>query len=203
VILDHVFFLSHSVCFIFRQKKNKIGLLCVMGRLRLWRHPLVVLRLFALEAWDNITVYLWLLTSRFFLLGVVPAVLMHVVLVSLKVGLFMEINRLLWFAIWWIGLGVLSSIGLGTGMHTGMLFLFPHILQVCLAANACGHMDFESTKDVWFVSGPLAFACTYEAASPAVPTLLQLVLKALPAALLWGAGLFQKNNTKELFSCVC
>ena len=31
---------------------------------------------------------------------------------------------------WWVGLGVLSSIGLGTGMHTGLLFLFPHILKV-------------------------------------------------------------------------
>lgn len=34
------------------------------------------------------------------------------------------------YMIWWVGLGVLSSIGLGTGMHTGLLFLFPHILKV-------------------------------------------------------------------------
>lgn len=31
---------------------------------------------------------------------------------------------------WWISLGVLSSIGLGTGMHSGLLFLFPHMLKV-------------------------------------------------------------------------
>jgi hypothetical protein len=31
---------------------------------------------------------------------------------------------------WWLGLGVLSSIGLGTGMHSGLLFLFPHMLKV-------------------------------------------------------------------------
>ena len=34
------------------------------------------------------------------------------------------------FVVWWVGLGVPSSIGLGTGMHSGLLFLFPHILKV-------------------------------------------------------------------------
>ena len=34
------------------------------------------------------------------------------------------------FVAWWLGLGVLSSIGLGTGMHSGLLFLFPHMLKV-------------------------------------------------------------------------
>ena len=36
------------------------------------------------------------------------------------------------YAVWWIGLGVLSSIGLGTGMHSGLLFLFPHMLKARL-----------------------------------------------------------------------
>ena len=34
------------------------------------------------------------------------------------------------YVVWWIGLGILSSIGLGTGMHSGLLFLFPHMLKV-------------------------------------------------------------------------
>jgi hypothetical protein len=75
-------------------------------------------------------------------------------------------------------------------MHTGMLFLFPHILQVCLAASSCPSLSFETTRDVWFVSGPSAFLCAESEASSSLsaPSLLQLVLKALPAALLWGAG---------------
>lgn len=36
------------------------------------------------------------------------------------------------YMVWWVGLGVLSSIGLGTGMHSGLLFLFPHMLKVRL-----------------------------------------------------------------------
>ena len=42
------------------------------------------------------------------------------------------------YVVWWVGLGVLSSIGLGTGMHSGLLFLFPHILKVGAARCALG-----------------------------------------------------------------
>lgn len=42
----------------------------------------------------------------------------------------------------WIGLGVLSSIGFGFGMHTFVLFLAPHIAAVTLAAQACKSLDF-------------------------------------------------------------
>ena len=39
---------------------------------------------------------------------------------------------LVWCA-WWVGLGVLSSVGLGTGLHTFLLYLGPHIASVTLA----------------------------------------------------------------------
>lgn len=48
--------------------------------------------------------------------------------------------------------GILSSIGLGTGMHTGLLFLFPHILKVSVAATECGNVDFDSMSDMWFMT---------------------------------------------------
>lgn len=41
-----------------------------------------------------------------------------------------EVETWIMFVVWWVGLGVLSSVGLGTGIHTGLLFLFPHILKV-------------------------------------------------------------------------
>ena len=44
------------------------------------------------------------------------------------------------FASNWIGLGVASSIGLGTGLHTFVLYLGPHIAQVTLAANECNQV---------------------------------------------------------------
>ena len=39
-------------------------------------------------------------------------------------------------------LGVLSSVGLGTGLHTFLLFLGPFIARVTLAAYECGTTDF-------------------------------------------------------------
>ena len=36
---------------------------------------------------------------------------------------------LAWCA-WWVGLGILSSVGLGTGLHTFLLYLGPHIAAV-------------------------------------------------------------------------
>jgi hypothetical protein len=41
----------------------------------------------------------------------------------------LHLQVLVSYVVWWIGLGVLSSIGLGTGMHSGLLFLFPHMLK--------------------------------------------------------------------------
>lgn len=41
------------------------------------------------------------------------------------------------FGGWWIGLGILSSVGLGTGLHTFVLYLGPYMAQVTMAANNC------------------------------------------------------------------
>ena len=38
------------------------------------------------------------------------------------------------FVAYWVTLGVLSSVGLGSGLHTFVLFLGPHIVRVANAA---------------------------------------------------------------------
>ncbi|XP_038563959.1 vacuole membrane protein 1-like isoform X2 [Micropterus salmoides] len=53
---------------------------------------------------------------------------------------YME-KKSLWCA-YWVGLGILSSVGLGTGLHTFLLYLGPHIASVTLAAYECGSVDF-------------------------------------------------------------
>lgn len=74
-------------------------------------------------------------------------------------------------------------------MHTGMLFLFPHILQVCLAAASCGHMSFSTTTDIWFRIGPDCFLCEAPIVEgPLQVSFLQLCMASLPAAFLWGLG---------------
>jgi membrane protein YqaA with SNARE-associated domain len=90
--------------------------------------------------------------------------------------------------VWWVGLGVLSSIGFGTGMHSGVLFLFPHIMRVCLTANDCHHLNFDSLADMWFRDPAPAFACV--PAGPGAPavTFLALFAKIFIPCLLWGTG---------------
>jgi len=50
-------------------------------------------------------------------------------------------RQFLWCS-YWIGLGVLSSVGLGTGLHTFVLYLGPHIAAVTIAAFECMSVDF-------------------------------------------------------------
>eukprot|EP01056_Protomagalhaensia_sp_Gyna25_P005591 Protomagalhaensia_sp_Gyna_25__5590@NODE_76_length_5570_cov_17_836738_g57_i0_p2_GENE_NODE_76_length_5570_cov_17_836738_g57_i0NODE_76_length_5570_cov_17_836738_g57_i0_p2_ORF_typecomplete_len292_score26_09_NODE_76_length_5570_cov_17_836738_g57_i020762951 len=51
--------------------------------------------------------------------------------------------------VWWVGLGALSSIGLGSGIHTGVLFLFPHIYQIAQTSEICNALDFEAHTNMW------------------------------------------------------
>ena len=104
------------------------------------------------------------------------------------------------FVTWWLGLGVLSSVGLGTGMHTGLLFLFPHILKVSMAADECGSVDFESHSDMWFAThdetflcpddddDPAALAAAAAAAATASVAFSDILLKVALPCMLWGAG---------------
>lgn len=59
-------------------------------------------------------------------------------------ALITAIRANLWFVVYWVGLGVLSSVGLGTGLHTFLLYLGPHIASVTLAAYECNSLNFPS-----------------------------------------------------------
>lgn len=47
------------------------------------------------------------------------------------------------YAFWWVALGVASSIGLGSGLHTFVLYLGPHIAFFTIKAMKCGRIDFK------------------------------------------------------------
>ncbi|RCN28382.1 hypothetical protein ANCCAN_25873 [Ancylostoma caninum] len=58
---------------------------------------------------------------------------------------------------WWVFLGVLSSIGLGSGLHTFLIYLGPHIAAVTLAAHECNSLDFPEPPypDRWGTFSPI------------------------------------------------
>lgn len=63
------------------------------------------------------------------------------------------------YVVWWVGLGTLSSIGVGSGLQSGILFLYPHVIKVCFVAQTCNSLDFESESDIWFQSPKQLFKC--------------------------------------------
>ena len=105
-----------------------------IARLVLWRQPFKTAYYFARELIDLVIFYLQALFSY---KKVVIALAMLTTLVT--VGFYVEgahtatllfLRKQLLWCIYWMGLGIASSIGLGTGLHTFVLYLGPFIAQV-------------------------------------------------------------------------
>ncbi|XP_029028929.1 vacuole membrane protein 1-like isoform X3 [Betta splendens] len=112
----------------------------------LWKKPLLTLQYFTLELLITLTDWirrLW--RQRHTALVLLILLMLLFVTYSIegahqKYVRYME-KKTLWCA-YWVGLGILSSVGLGTGLHTFLLYLGPHIASVTLAAYECGSVDF-------------------------------------------------------------
>lgn len=89
------------------------------------------------------------------------------------------------FVVWWIGLGVLSSVGLGTGMHSGILFLFPHIFLVVQGAEQCKSTNFDSWHHMWFAAFETDCGSTF---SQDTVTFWSIFWKVCLPCFLWGTG---------------
>ena len=179
-------------------------------RLSLLRTPTAVLALFLATCADGVKAFCrWLVHHRrvglYPLLCLVAAVTIGKAVDGPHSATLHETTLNVEFLVWWFGLGVLSSIGLGTGLHSGVLFLFPHILKVCRSAEACGHAGFDARGNSWFnMNGDDLFDCGVSTAamggiggvrdrssvvrSIATPSWLDVWIASLPAAIVWGAG---------------
>uniref|UniRef100_A0A5S6QR03 Vacuole membrane protein 1 n=1 Tax=Trichuris muris TaxID=70415 RepID=A0A5S6QR03_TRIMR len=116
-------------------------------------------------------------------------------------------KKLFWCA-YWLGLGILSSIGFGTGLHTFLLYLGPHIASVTLAAFECGSLMFPEPPypdeiicpDAVFGEHPAAMANSSEPISGsgaligtfgsnlATVSIWNIMSKVRLEAIMWGAG---------------
>lgn len=108
---------------------------------------------------------------------------------------FLEYFR---FGLWWVALGVASSIGLGSGLHTFVLYLGPHIALFTIKAMQCGRVDLKSAPydtiqlnrgPSWLDKncsqfGPPLFQSEYGTRVPLSSILPQVQMEAV----LWGLG---------------
>ncbi|KAF8821736.1 putative TDC1 [Cardiosporidium cionae] len=107
--------------------------------------------------------------------------------------IILEIWIYLKLIVWWVGLGILSSVGLGTGMHSGLLFLFPHFFLICSTSEMCSSLNFDARTNMWQNAMQTSehFQCISQNASDAFDskiTLFGLILKVFPYGFLWGVG---------------
>nr|GEV55329.1 vacuole membrane protein KMS1 [Tanacetum cinerariifolium] len=102
------------------------------------------------------------------------------------------------FGLWWVALGVASSIGLGSGLHTFVLYLGPHIAFFTIKAMQCGRVDIKSAiydtiqlnrSPSWLKKdcsefGPSLFSSEHGIQVPLTSILPQVQVEAI----LWGLG---------------
>ncbi|XP_030536065.1 vacuole membrane protein KMS1-like isoform X2 [Rhodamnia argentea] len=109
-----------------------------------------------------------------------------------------ELSEYIRFGLWWIALGVASSIGLGSGLHTFVLYLGPHIALFTFKAMQCGRIDLKTAPydtiqlkraPSWLDKdcsefGPAMFTSVHGLRVPVSSILPQVQVEAV----LWGIG---------------
>ncbi|ESP02423.1 hypothetical protein LOTGIDRAFT_172080 [Lottia gigantea] len=154
------------------------------ARIVLWKKPFMTLFYFFLEGSCLAHTFFSRLVERkkSVLLGILLVALLYVLYIT--EGSHQQVvevirKHFLWCA-YWVGLGVLSSVGLGTGLHTFILYLGPHIASVTLAAYECKSVDFPEPPY------PSKIICPEKEEDSM--NLFTIMSKVRLEAVMWGAG---------------
>lgn len=171
-----------------------------MEKYVLWRRPIITAYYFVLELVEilfdyfcKMLQYRLAVTSVLLLAGLV--VLGFNVEGAHLPMLYYVRSKFLWYA-YWVGLGVASSIGLGTGLHTFILYLGPFIAQVTMAAYECNSLNFPEPPF------PEQVTCPSNSTAPDVNesdygsatmtlasvSILSIMAKVRIESFMWGAG---------------
>ncbi|KAF9980166.1 Vacuolar membrane protease [Mortierella antarctica] len=131
--------------------RRRVALETERQEISLYTSPLTVLSFFFLYLLHEFRMLLVWIVSQQYLLVILPVVCAILYVVYQTDGAHQPIlehaeSGMIWYG-YWILLGIASSVGLGTGLHTFILFLGPHIAEVTLAAYKCGNTDFDVRGD--------------------------------------------------------
>ncbi|EDV39388.2 uncharacterized protein Dana_GF25286 [Drosophila ananassae] len=147
----------------------------------LWRRPVTTLKYGSLEAGQLLLSFAMKLLNRW-LLGSLLFLTILYFLPGPHESLVRFCEKNMAFSIYWLGLGVLSSVGFGTGLHTFLLYLGPHIASVTLAAYECQTLDFPTPPY------PDKKICPPVPYTHTLPNVWSILSKVRPEAFLWGLG---------------
>ncbi|CAH9085817.1 unnamed protein product [Cuscuta epithymum] len=173
-----------------------------IANLTLLVQPIKTLKLFAMAMLQQIRQSVSYLFSHvlWFVALIGVAVLLGVLLFTTDSchGKAEEVLKYVKFGVWWTLLGVASSIGLGSGLHTFVLYLGPHIALFTIKAMKCGRVDIKTApydtiqlkrSPSWLGKdcsefGPPLFSSSNGPRVPLSSILPQVQLEAI----LWGLG---------------
>ncbi|XP_053684150.1 vacuole membrane protein 1 [Sabethes cyaneus] len=152
----------------------------------LWRSPIKTSKYAGLEIISLINFYgKRLIFNRNLVIGLILFLVTLIAMCHVP-GYHQDFIQILkvngFFIIYWVGLGVLSSVGLGTGLHTFILYLGPHIASVTLAAYECNSLDFPEPPY------PNEIICPDSGNFRNLPSIWNIMTKVRYEAFLWGAG---------------
>jgi hypothetical protein len=102
-------------------------------------------------------------------------------------------DQLCWYG-YWVGLGILSSVGLGSGLHTFVLFLGPQIAKTTMAAFDCNTLAIPIGSEN-LITNQDGCARFHNASSGWASWILEghvsvwtILVKVIGISLAWGAG---------------
>ncbi|KAJ1340645.1 hypothetical protein BSLG_004739 [Batrachochytrium salamandrivorans] len=156
------------------------------SRISIWNSPLFILIHFVLYLSDAVDDATYVVATHLHIFFIVLVFIGSSVLLYMLDGQHQEWvgqieSSIIWYG-WWIGLGITSSVGLGTGLHTFMLFLAPFIAQATLVAYSCHSLEFTTR-------GPNSFVCDSSLGQSTDPiTVWSIASKVRLETLLWGFG---------------
>jgi len=157
------------------------------SELVLWKSPLRVLHYSTLETIIYLRDAVATLLRNKLYLAILSLLIGVVAVIHYTPGdhqtLVFSIEKYLLWCGWWVGLGILSSVGLGTGLHTFLLYLGPHIAAVTMAAYECQSTDFPEPPYPDQILCPSAGA-----AAGAAITIWDILSKVRVEAFCWGMG---------------
>lgn len=97
-------------------------------------------------------------------------------------GILYMPQLLMYEAMWWLILGVLSSIGFGSGLHSGIMFLFPFVMRVVMA------VEKEGSTRLWALYNHACALQSWGSSGDGTVSLFNQLVLVWPAVILWGAG---------------
>ena len=152
----------------------------------LYKKPFKVLPLFCSVVFEYLqTLLKQIIASPLIMIILIPIlfiIIIHWIPIFPTIDIFELFYIYIEWILWWLILGILSSIGLGTGMHSGILFLFPFIGNVCMVAATCHSLDFDTF-------GNKSFNCfTRNDENSSTVTFWGLFFKVFWPCFLWGSG---------------